>query len=83
MRFQEVKTIPLLILDDLNTRASTQWAKEKLLQLINYRYVTHLPTIITTAEPIEDLDMRIQSRIMDSRTSSIYRFSALPYRGNK
>ena len=82
-RFQEVKTIPLLILDDLNTRASTQWAKEKLLQLINYRYVTHLPTIITTSEPIEDLDMRIQSRIMDSRISSIYRFSALPYRGNK
>ncbi len=66
-RFDEVKTVSLLVLDDLGTESATPWAREKLYQLLNFRYNAHLPTIITMATPIEDLDERIQTRILDHR----------------
>ncbi len=37
-RFEEVRSAPLLVLDDLGTQAATPWVKEKLYQLFNYRY---------------------------------------------
>ncbi len=50
-QFQMVRNAPLLILDDLGTENATSWAKEKLFQILDYRYVTGLPTVITTAPP--------------------------------
>ena len=38
-RFQIVRNTPLLVLDDLSTESATAWAKEKLFQLLNHRYV--------------------------------------------
>lgn len=49
-RFEEVKTAPLLVLDDLGTENASPWAQEKLFQLFNYRYVTRLPTLITLVD---------------------------------
>jgi len=43
-RFEAYRTAPLLVLDDLGTQQMTPWVKEKLYQLINYRYITELPT---------------------------------------
>jgi DNA replication protein DnaC len=39
---------PLLILDDVGAERNTDWAKDILSTIINYRYVNSLPTIITT-----------------------------------
>ena len=51
-RFDEVKRAPLLVLDDLGTESATPWAREKLFQLLSYRYNALLPTVITSsAEP--------------------------------
>jgi DNA replication protein DnaC len=36
--FEEVKNIPLLILDDFGEQSTTPWAEEKLYQIINHRY---------------------------------------------
>ncbi|MEJ2047769.1 MAG: ATP-binding protein, partial [Dehalococcoidia bacterium] len=36
--FDQVRSAPLLILDDLGAQAATPWAKEKLDQLLNYRF---------------------------------------------
>ncbi|MGB9896618.1 ATP-binding protein, partial [Thermanaerothrix sp.] len=47
-RFEEIRHIRLLVLDDLGTQNSTPWAAEKLYQIINYRYLLRLPTVITT-----------------------------------
>jgi DNA replication protein DnaC len=66
-RFEEVKTAALLILDDLGTQSSTPWAREKLYQLFNYRYNNELPTVITTANKLEDIDVRLSSRFKDRR----------------
>ena len=80
-RFEEVRTSPLLILDDLGTESATPWAKEKLYQIINYRYVARLPTVITTALAADELDQRLASRILDETRCSILPILAPSYRG--
>jgi DNA replication protein DnaC len=80
-RFDEIKSAPLLILDDLGTQSMTPWVKEKLYQLFNYRYNGQLPTVITTTDEIENMDPRIRSRILDTRLCSIYGITAPTYTG--
>ena len=64
-RFSEIREVPFLVLDDLGTQNSTPWAEEKLFQIINHRYVNHLPTVITSNLDIAEIDERISSRIND------------------
>ena len=45
--FEGVRTVPLLVLDDLGAHATTPWAQEKLYQIINYRYNARLSTVVT------------------------------------
>jgi DNA replication protein DnaC len=80
-RFEEIKTTPLLILDSLDSQSMTPWVKEKLYQIFNYRYYAELPTVITSAEPIEDMDARIRSRLLDARLCSIFAIETPPYIG--
>jgi len=64
-RFEQVRNVELLILDDLGTQNATPWAAEKLYQLLNYRYNAELPTVITTNQTLEDIDPRLASRLKD------------------
>lgn len=63
--FDHVRNVNLLILDDLGAENPSAWAQEKLFQLLNHRYVRHLPTVITSNVPLERLDPRISSRLQD------------------
>ena len=66
--FEDIKKAPLLILDDLAAESNTQWAEEKLYQLIVYRHNLRLPTIITSAlnaDQIETKEPGIGSRLKD------------------
>lgn len=80
-RFDEVKTAPLLVLDDLGTESATAWAREKLYQLFNYRYSAHLPTVITMAMPIEEIDPRLATRMLDGTRCTFFVLEAPSYRG--
>jgi DNA replication protein DnaC len=80
-RFEEVRTAPILILDDLGTQATTPWVREKLYQLFNYRYNAELPTVITTADYTKDIDSRLISRMEDRRLCEIHAITAPAYRG--
>lgn len=80
-RFEKVRTAPLLILDDLGTQSSTAWVKEKLYQLFNYRYSAELPTVVTSAETLEEMDPRLRSRMLDKRLCRIYAITAPSYMG--
>ena len=82
-RFDEVRTAPLLVLDDLGTESATPWAREKLYQIINHRYVARLPTIVTSALPPDQLDERIRSRILDETRCSVIPILAPSYRGGR
>lgn len=64
-RFQDVRTVPLLILDDLGTENATPWAKEKLFQIFNHRYNQRLATVVTTNHDFSQIDERIVSRLLD------------------
>jgi DNA replication protein DnaC len=80
-RFEEVKNAPVLILDDLSTQAMTPWVREKLYQLINFRYYTELPTVITTAEFLDQMDARILSRLGDTRLCTVNSITVPAYAG--
>jgi DNA replication protein DnaC len=83
-RFDEVRTSPLLILDDLGAQSATPWAKEKLNQLFAYRYNAELPTVITVAtDALPELEKRISVKILDESISTLYRISVPAFRGSK
>lgn len=79
--FDEIKTAALLVLDDLGTESATPWAREKLYQLFNYRYNARLPTIITTATPIDEIDPRLATRMLDGSRCTFFLIEAPSYRG--
>jgi DNA replication protein DnaC len=80
-QFEEVRRISLLILDDLGTESATPWAREKLYQVFDYRYNARLPTVITTATPIEELDPRLATRMLDVSLCTPFGIIAPAYRG--
>ena len=79
-RFEEIRTTPLLILDDFGAQNNTEWVQEKLYQIFNYRYITQLATVITTNQELESIDVRIRSRMADSTISEILTLLAPDYR---
>lgn len=78
-RFNMVLNIPLLVLDDLRTEQASAWVREKLFQIIEYRYTGQLPTIVTTSRQIEELDERIATRLLDWRRCQIVAITAPSY----
>jgi DNA replication protein DnaC len=80
-RFESVRRAPLLVLDDLGTESATPWAKEKLFQLVNYRYIARLPTVITTTLAMGELDPKIATRLLDTSLCTVFEIQAPPYMG--
>ncbi len=64
-RFEEIRTAPLLVMDDFGTQNATPWAQEKLFQIINYRYINRLPLVVTTNLMLDEIEGRIRSRLED------------------
>jgi DNA replication protein DnaC len=79
-RFEEIRTAPLLVLDDFGTQNATPWAQEKLFQIINYRYINRLPLVVTTNLDMDEIEARIRSRLADPELVSVVRISAPDYR---
>ncbi len=77
--FEDIKTSPLLILDDLGTQVPSAWVKEKLYQLFNYRYAANLPTVITTSDRLDEIDARLRTRMLDKRICTIQAVTAPPF----
>ncbi len=61
-KFELVKNARVLVLDDLGTERITDWAREKITQLINHRYNNALATIVTTNLTLDELKNRIGER---------------------
>ena len=65
---ERLKTVDVMILDEMKTRSGGPSAEEKFFQVINYRYEERLPTIITSAvtvEKIMEIRPEIASRLQD------------------
>jgi len=69
-RLHALKSLDIVILDDLGAERETPWVTERLYVIINYRYNEILPTIITSNQELEDLEKlpgwgRIVSRLFE------------------
>ncbi len=81
--FEQVKNVGMLILDDLGTESATPWAREKLFQLLNHRYVGGRATVITTSARITEIEPRLQSRMLDTTRCTFFAITAPSYRGGE
>jgi DNA replication protein DnaC len=83
-RFAEMRRAPLLILDDLGIHSATAWAREKLYQLLDYRYAARFPTVITSSLSLEELEQQdalLFSRLVDPTHCTHVAIKAPAYRG--
>jgi DNA replication protein DnaC len=84
--FEQINSVPLLVLDDLGSESSTAWAEEKLYQIVVHRHEARLPTVITTVSTIEELEdtkSRIASRLVDGIVVNWVPISAPNYRDQR
>lgn len=79
-RFNAIRGAFLLVLDDLGTENTTPWAREKLYQIFNHRYVERLPTIVTSNQDHRHVDERILSRLLDTHLTRDVLLEAEDYR---
>lgn len=62
-RLRRIKSVPLLVLDDLGKEKITDWNREKLFEIINARYEDYLPIIITTNDTPAELERNVGKAI--------------------
>ncbi len=79
-RFEEIRNIDLLVLDDLGTQNTTEWAQEKLFQILNHRYTHNLPIVITSNLDLDSIEGRIRSRLKDPAIVTRCNITASDYR---
>ena len=77
---EEIKSTPLLILDDLGQEHNSPWAEEKLYQIFVHRHNNRLPTVITSMVDFTEQTGPIGSRIQDATLGQIVRIDAPDYR---
>ena len=75
--FEQVRTVPILVLDDLGAHSSTPWAQEKLFQIIYHRYNNALPTVVTVRGPMTRLDEAVRTRLETGRLSTVLQLGHL------
>lgn len=79
-----LREVPLLVLDDLGTQKPTEWAMEKLMQIIDHRYVNGLHMVVTTNKSLESLpgdpDRRLGSRLLRAEFARVVFIDAPEYR---
>ena len=70
----DLKSVPLLVLDDLGAEKGTDWARERVFELVDARYNSLMPTIVTTNHDIGAFDERLASRLLAKQTSTVAYF---------
>lgn len=79
-RLNDIRHASLLVMDDFGTQNTTGWGQEKLFQIINYRYINQLPTVVTTNLVLDEIESRIRSRLQDEELVKHIRLLTLDYR---
>ena len=79
--FDQVRNVPLLILDDLGHQSSTAWAQEKLSQILGHRYNSRAPTVITTDVPLAEMDERLRARLQDPSLNRVVEVGTVVAKG--
>jgi DNA replication protein DnaC len=56
------RTVPILILDDLGAHNYTEWSRNRIYSILNYRMNEQLPTIITTNLNFDEIEQHLGER---------------------
>jgi DNA replication protein DnaC len=59
----------------------SSWARDKLFDILIYRFDYDLPTVITTSQPLNEMDSRLKSRATNVSRSEIVAITAPSYPG--
>lgn len=78
--YQRVSQADLLFIDGLGASSESDWAQEKLGQLVNHRYNAAMPTVFTLSCPLDDLDPHLRARLGDPSLSSVHATGATSLR---
>ncbi len=83
-RLETVRRAPVLVLDDLAAESDSSWVREKLYQILDFRTVERLPTVVTLnldpAEWPEKLGLRIADRLNNRLLCKVVYNRAASYR---
>lgn len=83
-RIQDLKTVDVLLLDDVGTERATDWSAEQVYNIINHRYVFDLWTIFTSNVPLVYFTGRIGSRIAEfAQVASVIAYDMRLLRGQR
>lgn len=82
-RMEEIRRAPVLILDDLSieARGMSSWAREKFYEILIYRFDYLLPTVITSIQKPDDMDLRLRSRVYNRSRGQVVGIAARAYKG--
>ena len=69
---EQIRTAPLVILDDLDAYADTAWAREKFYQVVSHRFHAALPTVFTCDRAPEEIDDRLGARLTDPALAQVF-----------
>ncbi|MEI6664782.1 MAG: ATP-binding protein [Chloroflexota bacterium] len=68
----QIRSAPLVILDDLDAYSNTAWAREKFYQVVSHRFNAALPTVFTCDRSPEEIDDRLGARLTDPALSQVF-----------
>ncbi len=72
--------VPLLALDDLGVEKQTPWVLQELDTIVDYRYANGLPLVVTSNLPLDDIPVRIASRIQRESWCKVIEIEAPEHR---
>lgn len=67
----EMRAVPLLVLDDIGKQKSTEWAEERVFKLVDERYRSQKPLIVTTNVPRDRFDDALASRLFGTHSKVV------------
>lgn len=62
---EQFKNAPLTVLDDLGAEKLTDWALERIFEIVDHRYGEKLPIVVTTNATTEEMRERFGLRVYD------------------
>jgi len=69
---EQIRSAPLVVLDDLDSYAATPWAREKFFQVVSHRFHAALPTVFACDRAPEEIDPRFGARLTDPSLAQVF-----------
>ena len=79
-KLEWIRKCSLLVLDDLGAEHAKDWAGEKIDRIVDWRYVSRMPLVVTTNAKSEELAPRVASRLADRSCSLVVQIDTEDYR---